>query len=266
VGAAHAELGCRRFGRAARLLAEAETAARSCSDVHNLIECETVRTRLLLALGAPAEALRFSLGALERPPSPIQEEEWASVKALAAACTGDLDQCEELLARAEGLRWGRQTIVLGACSRLIAELARRADTSRQTAEVIESVATTGWIDPLVTACRGCPGIVPLLLSDPSFAPILRAALKRSRDHDLLGSEREQDGPVREPEGPSLSKREDEVFALLCQGLTNKEIAKALFISEVTVKVHLRHVYRKLGVRTRLEAVARAGNAVRERPR
>ena len=49
-----------------------------------------------------------------------------------------------------------------------------------------------------------------------------------------------------------------MFALLCQGLSNKDIGRSLFISDVTVKVHLRHIYRKLGVRTRLEAVARAG--------
>ena len=63
------------------------------------------------------------------------------------------------------------------------------------------------------------------------------------------------------QGPSLSGREQEVFALLCQGLSNKDIGRALFISDVTVKVHLRHIYRKLGARTRLEAVARAGAAL-----
>ncbi len=52
-----------------------------------------------------------------------------------------------------------------------------------------------------------------------------------------------------------------MLGLLCHGLSNKDIGRALFISDVTVKVHLRHIYRKLGVRTRLEAVARAGPAL-----
>jgi two-component system, NarL family, nitrate/nitrite response regulator NarL len=44
-----------------------------------------------------------------------------------------------------------------------------------------------------------------------------------------------------------------VFELICDGRSNKEIARSLFLSEVTVKVHVRNVLRKLGVRTRTEA-------------
>jgi ATP/maltotriose-dependent transcriptional regulator MalT len=105
--------------------------------------------------------------------------------------------------------------------------------------------------------------VPLLVSDGSFAPVLVGALERSGDRNLLGQMKGLGGFDRTLRGPKLSAREDAVFALLCQGLSNKDIGRALFISDVTVKVHLRHIYRKLGVRTRLEAVARAGFAVGE---
>jgi DNA-binding NarL/FixJ family response regulator len=44
-----------------------------------------------------------------------------------------------------------------------------------------------------------------------------------------------------------------VLQLLAQGLANREIAKALFISEATVKIHIRHIFEKLGVHTRTEA-------------
>jgi DNA-binding NarL/FixJ family response regulator len=44
-----------------------------------------------------------------------------------------------------------------------------------------------------------------------------------------------------------------VYDLICEGRSNKEIATALVVSEVTVKVHVRNVLRKLGVRTRTEA-------------
>jgi DNA-binding NarL/FixJ family response regulator len=54
----------------------------------------------------------------------------------------------------------------------------------------------------------------------------------------------------------LSSREQEVLGLVAQGLRNREIASALYIAESTVKVHVRHILEKLGVRTRAEAVAR----------
>src|SRR5206468_3961525 len=53
----------------------------------------------------------------------------------------------------------------------------------------------------------------------------------------------------------LSRREQEVIDLLRQGLTNREIAKTLYISEATAKVHVRHILEKLAARTRAEAVA-----------
>ena len=54
----------------------------------------------------------------------------------------------------------------------------------------------------------------------------------------------------------LTLRESEVAALLARGLSNREIAEALFISEHTVKSHLKSVFRKTGVGTRARAVAR----------
>ena len=48
----------------------------------------------------------------------------------------------------------------------------------------------------------------------------------------------------------LTPREREVFELLCQGLSNLQIAKLLFIQESTVKRHTLHIYDKLGTRSR----------------
>ncbi|MCS6844195.1 MAG: response regulator [Caldilineales bacterium] len=60
------------------------------------------------------------------------------------------------------------------------------------------------------------------------------------------------GPLSE-----LTEREKEVLQLLAQGLTNKEIAEALVITDNTVKRHLKSIFAKLGVSTRSAAVARA---------
>jgi DNA-binding NarL/FixJ family response regulator len=65
------------------------------------------------------------------------------------------------------------------------------------------------------------------------------------------------GPDIKSARDALSPREREILDLVVQGSTNREMAKALFITETTVKVHLRHIYEKLGVRSRTEAAVRA---------
>lgn len=54
---------------------------------------------------------------------------------------------------------------------------------------------------------------------------------------------------------ALTARESELLSLLAEGMTNRELGKALFISEATVKTHLGHIYAKLGVETRSAAVS-----------
>ncbi|MFI1399495.1 response regulator [Streptomyces sp. NPDC020681] len=57
--------------------------------------------------------------------------------------------------------------------------------------------------------------------------------------------------------PSLTDRERDILGQLARGVGNREIARALFISEATVKTHLGRIYAKLGVDTRSGAVAKA---------
>ncbi|MFL5043875.1 MAG: response regulator transcription factor [Xanthobacteraceae bacterium] len=61
---------------------------------------------------------------------------------------------------------------------------------------------------------------------------------------------------------SLSAREREIVSLVANGLSNKEIARQLGLSEGTVKVHLHSIYRRLGIRNR---TALAGLVHRPRP-
>ena len=55
------------------------------------------------------------------------------------------------------------------------------------------------------------------------------------------------------EGDDLSPRENEVLKLVADGLVNKEIAMELGISVQTVRVHVKHIYEKLHIRSRVEA-------------
>ncbi|MEV7673487.1 response regulator transcription factor [Streptomyces sp. NPDC088752] len=61
--------------------------------------------------------------------------------------------------------------------------------------------------------------------------------------------------MRGAAAPSLTDRERDILGQLGRGLGNREIARALFISEATVKTHLGRIYAKLGVDTRAGAVA-----------
>jgi DNA-binding NarL/FixJ family response regulator len=63
--------------------------------------------------------------------------------------------------------------------------------------------------------------------------------------------------LSQQEQPAPSPRELEVLRLVAKGAANKEVARALLISETTVKTHLKHVYAKLGVDTRAAAVVAA---------
>jgi DNA-binding NarL/FixJ family response regulator len=64
--------------------------------------------------------------------------------------------------------------------------------------------------------------------------------------------------IRRPEPPSeleeLTSREMEVLRLIARGLSNAEIGEQLFITDTTVKTHVTHVFQKLNLRDRVQAV------------
>lgn len=62
-------------------------------------------------------------------------------------------------------------------------------------------------------------------------------------------------PAPRRDEPALTERELEVLAGMCEGRSNIEIGRALFLSEDTVKTHARRLYRKLGAADRAHAVA-----------
>ena len=59
---------------------------------------------------------------------------------------------------------------------------------------------------------------------------------------------------RTPRHEALSAREIEILEHVARGRTNKEIAAALFVSDATVKTHLLHIFAKLDVQDRTQAV------------
>lgn len=65
----------------------------------------------------------------------------------------------------------------------------------------------------------------------------------------------------EPAAP-LSPREEDVLREIARGASNKEIARALDIAETTVKIHVQHILRKLGISSRVQAAVYASDRQR----
>ena len=89
----------------------------------------------------------------------------------------------------------------------------------------------------------------------SISPFdLPAAIRQIVDKTVIHvSTATQDGSgATRPSG--LSEKEVAVLVELCHGHTNKQIAASLWLSEQTVKFHLRNIYRKLGIKSRTEAL------------
>ena len=66
--------------------------------------------------------------------------------------------------------------------------------------------------------------------------------------------RDQEEPPREVPAPKLTDREMQVLKLVARGMNNRDIAKELFISDNTVKNHVRNILEKLQIHSRMEAV------------
>ncbi|MHA6781389.1 response regulator [Pseudonocardia saturnea] len=137
----------------------------------------------------------------------------------------------------------------------IRELRRVAPSARVL--VLTTFDTDRDVLPAIEA-----GATGYLLKDTPRAELLRAVRAAHRGEAvlspavagrLMGQVRGvgRDGGTTE----ALSARELEVLRLVAAGTTNREAARALFISEATVKTHLLHIYAKLEVRDRASAVA-----------
>jgi DNA-binding NarL/FixJ family response regulator len=96
--------------------------------------------------------------------------------------------------------------------------------------------------------RGASGYI-LKTVNPYDLP---AAIRQIIEGTVIHPAQSEAAPRALPGG--LSVREVAVLAELCDGRTNKQIAARLWLSEQTVKFHLRNVYRKLGINSRTEAL------------
>lgn len=120
--------------------------------------------------------------------------------------------------------------------------------SRQV-KVIVLTASERREDALAALRLGARGIVHKRFAIESLMAAIRAV---AAGHVWMPPELQAEVTSLWAEGEPLTAREREIVALVGGGLRNSEIAKRLFISEVTVKTHLNRIFAKVGARDRVE--------------
>jgi len=128
--------------------------------------------------------------------------------------------------------------------------------------IMSGVALPADVKAVIDA--GAKGFIPKTLNGGAFvaAVNLIAAGGTFVPTDYLGEGHDADNADQHPRHDtfSLTPRENEVLAHIVEGQSNKEIAHALEIEEVTVKLHARRIFQKLGVKNRVQAAKAAMDA------
>jgi ATP/maltotriose-dependent transcriptional regulator MalT len=239
-------LGTRRYDDSFRLLDQIEAIARSLGDIYlQLNEC-TLRCRAHLLVGDPRAAVNVTQREWPYIPSTGQYGEFLACSALArhrvgGAATDSLSRLEA----AESASHENEASHLCLWVRALILCEADPERGKETLHAaLEEAWKTGVLDPFVFAYR----------LEPTLFEALRAESTHSRREflerlDETGEISASDHRLLE----DLTPREREVLDLLAASKSNREIADQLYLSEATVKVHVRHILRKLGVRTRTEA-------------
>ena len=188
----------------------------------------------------------------------MQGEVWSS-RALALASIGRLDEARRLAAMSATTTRAIEATVLARCVGAVSALKAREPNMREEVKGLVAAAwAAGAVDCVVTGYRGSPDLLAALLRDPETSESAGYIVGRAADQELAATIGIDVIATVDPVS-TLSVREREVYDLLCQGLPNREIARRLFISIETVKVHARHVYDKLGIRSRTALALQAAS-------
>ena len=210
------------------------------------------------------------------PPTAVVVDEWPLVRLGVAQAlrTIDIGVAAEVAQAEEAVRLagsaGARFVVLGNHRDLSpSEAARRAKALPHRPAVVVLIDRIGRNELAALLSVGIDALLPRSVSSAELTDALVRLAKGERVVapallsllvGVLGpagaDEIDPDGDTAGPAEP-LTRKELEVLARMAEGRTNREIADALFITPATVKSHLAHIYVKLGVTGRQEAMVRA---------
>jgi len=250
LNSASAYIGIRRFAAADRVLTALERETEETSAEYFRGNLPMHRARLYASVGDLHRASDvLALGPVTNGSCALHGD-FLGWQALLYSASGAFDIALELASAAQNVSRGLEAAALASIARAVIAVGgrRSEDADFYIAEAI----ATGVYDPILIAVRAVPDLGRRIASDRAGADWLRRILVLSCDTSLaalIGLRVPRPAKPRQ----KLTPRESEVHELLSQGLTNEEIAKALYISLSTAKVHVKHIYEKLGVRSRLEA-------------
>ena len=134
---------------------------------------------------------------------------------------------------------------------LIGEL--RSQDQRVTLIVLSLAMDSGWLDSVFGA--GATAVISKATHPAALARLVRETLNGHvfhRHSPLLGAVGQASAGALAGDLP-LTGRESEILRLVASGSTNGDVARQLWVTEQTVKFHLRNIYRKLGVANRTQA-------------
>jgi ATP/maltotriose-dependent transcriptional regulator MalT len=251
---ATAAIGLRRYRYAELLLdAAANTVGSTCGSLSTQIR--TLREVIsLLKNEISSDLVELQI---DRNASKCWQGMGYAVDALKWACHGDPEIALVYASRANDSTRFTETLALTAFTRaIVAARSESAEATSLLTNAVEFAAERQRWNQFVWAYRAYPSLLGLAAMKPDLALAIQPVLLSAHDEQLAARHGIKLTVARRSVPTAderLSKREREVLRLVVDGLSNKEIAGKLYISEVTVKVHLRHVYEKLGVRNRMEA-------------
>ena len=193
---------------------------------------------------------------LEEPskgePSSATHGERVALLGLVRAAMGDEKEARDHAELARTISSAIETRYLSAFAELISNF--ESIGQDEVRSLVASAFAADYADSFVIAYRASPRLLKSLSADRESTSLISSVMRGAKDTKLaLQAKIRLEGEPTQPRRELLTVREEEVLELLGLGLSNAEIGNRLFISQSTVKVHVRHVLRKLGVKNRVQA-------------